>query len=57
MFGWTESFIRQLEEVWAPEFKQDVQDLKGVKRTMKELENRIFSQVSRGYDVWKLLLR
>lgn len=53
-FGWAESFVRPLGDVWALEVKQDnVQD---VKRSMKEQENRIFFQVSRGYELWKLLL-
>lgn len=53
MFGWAESFVRPLGDVWALEVKQDVQDMK---RSMKELENRIFFQMSRGYKLWKLLL-
>lgn len=57
MFGWTWNLHRQLGEVWALEFNRDVQVLKGMKRGMKKLENRIFSQVSSGYNVWKVLLR
>lgn len=41
MFVWAQGSVRQLREVQALEFKQDVQDVKWVKRTMKELENRI----------------